>query len=486
MSMKSRVAMVMAAAFGLASCVQTATTTSPPSATASPQPSSSPTPVDASTAAWIAARQAAFTKWRTEHPGTDAQVSAVLSRTAALTAADASVPKYGDLVVRSKALRPDQAAWAMKLFNSAFTLWQQGDFSTAEFGLREGLEIFPANGAAHYYLGDILSRKNDRVGAAAEMDIAATLTPGTVEGLKARTALKTLPDPAVNAPPKIVKATDSPLELWDCAECSRMVVIPAGRFTMGSPDTEKDRFSNEGPRHVVTIDRPFALGRTAVTRGEFAVFVRETGYKTAGCSVIKNGSWTDDSSRSWRDPAFTQTDDHPAVCVSFDDAQAYVAWLNRKIGRPLYRLPSEAEMEYAARAGTTTARYWAEDETRQCEYANGADVSAKEAFPENTSMAKCRDGYAYTSPVGSFRPNPFGLYDMNGNATNWTGDCWNDYYNGAPANGTMITSGECGKRVTRGGSWMSLAKGLRSAYRGWSQSDTRHANDGFRLARILP
>ena len=267
-----------------------------------------------------------------------------------------------------------------------------------------------------------------------------------------------------------IETSAAPLELWDCPECPKMVAIPAGRFTMGSPDTETD----ESPRGIVTIARPFALSRTHVTRGEFAMFLRETGYKAAGCPV-----WDDNKRgpalQGWTYPDFGRNDDYPAMCVSFDDAQAYVAWLNGKAGRPVYRLPSEAEWEYAARAGTTVAL--------QCEYADPAnDLSARPATP-STEHAGCRDVHVNASPVGSFRPNPFGLYDMLGNAWDWTGDC---YRGDAHLNGTSGAPGDCKWRVRRGCVWSCDAGSMRSVYRGRDEPGIRFWNLGFRLARALP
>ncbi|MEE8502787.1 MAG: SUMF1/EgtB/PvdO family nonheme iron enzyme, partial [Kiloniellales bacterium] len=143
----------------------------------------------------------------------------------------------------------------------------------------------------------------------------------------------------------------------DCDTCPEMVVIPAGSFTMGSPASEKGRYNKEGPQHRVSIPRSFALGKYEVTKAEFAAFVHETGRDAQGCLIRDDGKWKDDDSKSWRNPGYTQSDSHPVVCVNWDDAKAYARWLSRKTGKE-YRLPSESEWEYAARASTTTARYW--------------------------------------------------------------------------------------------------------------------------------
>jgi sulfatase modifying factor 1 len=172
----------------------------------------------------------------------------------------------------------------------------------------------------------------------------------------------------------------------DCLDCPKMVVVPTGTFLMGSLEAETVREQvpykiavSERPQHQVSISKSFALGQFPVTRGEFAAFVRETGHDPSGCFVEKNGKVVVDGKGSWRNPGFDQTDRHPVVCVSHDDARRYVEWLRRKTGKS-YRLPTEAEWEYAARAGTTTARYWGDDRSAACKYANVADLTGAEAL----------------------------------------------------------------------------------------------------------
>ena len=269
----------------------------------------------------------------------------------------------------------------------------------------------------------------------------------------------------------------------DCAECPEMVVIPAGEFVMGSPEGEEGRDSDEGPQHTVRIGRPFALGKFEVTRGEFGAFVRESGHQASGCRVYTGSAWENDASKGWRDPGYEQTERDPVACVSWDDAVAYLAWLSRKAGAA-YRLASESEWEYAARAETTTARFWGEDADRGCGYANAADLSAKREYSDWT-VANCDDGYAQTAPVGSFAANAFGVYDMLGNVWEWTEDCWNGSYAGAPADGSAWRSGDCGPRVLRGGSWDSKPRSVRAAYRFRYGAEFRDFNLGFRVARTL-
>ena len=256
----------------------------------------------------------------------------------------------------------------------------------------------------------------------------------------------------------------------DCEECPLMVAVPSGNFLMGSPASEEGRWAAaEGPQHRVTIAEPFAVGMYEVTRGEFGQFVDATG------SLIENGCYGDDE--NWRAPGFEQTDSEPVVCVNWNDAQRYVGWLSERTGQE-YRLLSEAEWEYAARGGTETARYWGEDEAGQCRHANGADATFEWGID-------CSDGYHRTAPVGSFYPNAYWLYDVLGNVSEWTADCWNYSYEGAPVDGSAWEQGECGRRVARGGSWILDSDELRSASRTTYYTGTRNGDLGFRVARTL-
>ncbi len=271
----------------------------------------------------------------------------------------------------------------------------------------------------------------------------------------------------------------------DCDVCPEMVVVPAGSFLMGSPPGEIRIFVNkEGPVHQVTIGRDFAVGRYEVTKAEYAAFVSATGYPAESkCFTHEDGKPTWRAGRSWRDPGFPQSDRDPAVCISWDDANAYTEWLSGKTGKR-YRLLSEAEWEYAARAGTTTTRYWGEDIAAQCAYANAADLTAKIEFPEwESKVVNCHDGHTYTAPVGSYNANGFGLYDMLGNVWEWTTDCWNKTYAGAPSDGAARTRGDCNVRPLRGGSWDYGPWVVRSATRMGNIASGRHYSNGFRVAR---
>ena len=262
-----------------------------------------------------------------------------------------------------------------------------------------------------------------------------------------------------------------------------MVVVPAGSYRMGSPSSEQGRWEDEGPVHEVTIAVPFAIGRHEVTVAEFGRFVDGTGY-SAGSSCLAYGDEEEERGRSWRNPGYDQSGRHPVTCVSWRDAQAYVAWLSRETGEE-YRLPSESEWEYAARAGTSTARPWGEGQSGQCRHANGWDASAQERYSEWEWVAPCRDGHVHTAPAGSFAANGWGLHDMLGNVSEWTEDCWNGSYAGAPRDGSAWRSGECSKRVLRGGSWYYGPSDLRAADRLRVTTGIRYGNDGFRVARTL-
>jgi formylglycine-generating enzyme required for sulfatase activity len=284
----------------------------------------------------------------------------------------------------------------------------------------------------------------------------------------------------------------------DCPDCPRLVVIPSGEFTMGSPAAESGRGVDEGPQHPVSIAQPFALGRSEVTVAEFRRFVQDTGYQTEaerdsraqGCAGF---IYADPAARgpspqpftSWRSPglAQAQADPHPVLCVSWNDARAYAQWLSKKTGKR-YRLPSEAEWEYAARAGNGAARFWGEDPVQACRYANVADLSRFQTWSFGQKH-ECTDGHYFTSPAGGYAPNRFGLYDMIGNVWEWTEDCWNASYAGAPADGSAWLAGDCTQRVLRGGSWSTVPRYARSATRYKNPADFRDNLTGFRVARTL-
>jgi formylglycine-generating enzyme len=271
----------------------------------------------------------------------------------------------------------------------------------------------------------------------------------------------------------------------DCPNCPEMVVIPSGSFDMGSPSTETGRGDDEGPVHRVNVTT-FALGMTEITRGQFATFVKETIYISGDkCWTLEKGDF-EERNGNWSIPGYPQDDKHPVACINWNDAQAYAEWLSRKT-RKKYRLPTEAEWEYAARGNTITARYWGDNPNDASAYANSADNTAQAQIQGATSWSvhDCTDGFAYTAPVGSFKANAFGLKDMLGNVWEWTRDSYHDSYNDAPTDGSAW-QGDNKKRELRGGSWNNSPWDVRAAIRYKSDPGLRFSSFGFRLARSLP
>ncbi len=267
-----------------------------------------------------------------------------------------------------------------------------------------------------------------------------------------------------------------------CVSCPAWVDVPAGEFLMGSDDDEPGREEDEGPVHEVSIARPYRVAVHEITVAQFADFVSESGYELpAGCLYIDTeaGQWIFDEQFSWRDPGFEQADDHPVTCVNWDDARAYADWLGERSGLPV-RLPSEAEWEYAVRAGTTTSRFWGDDEADGCEFSNAVDEGVKAHFP-SWKFAPCVDGFHYTNPVGHFTSNPWGIHDMPGNLWEWTLDCWNDSHVGAPGDGSARETGACERRVIRGGAWDDEHEDLRSANRLAVPAERRYNTIGIRV-----
>jgi formylglycine-generating enzyme required for sulfatase activity len=270
------------------------------------------------------------------------------------------------------------------------------------------------------------------------------------------------------------KSPPAPPAKPSCAYCPEMVKLPAGSFTMGSNEGEGD----EKPVHKVSVEA-FSISKYEVTREQFAAFVEDSGYQAAGDCYAWNGTkWGLQADKNWRDPGFSQSGNHPVACVSFEDAHAYIRWLNGKTGGA-YRLPKEAEWEYAARAGTETARYWGDAADAACRYANVADQAGKRTFNWMT-IHNCDDGYVYTAPVGSFSPNRFGLHDMLGNVWEWTCSAYTDRYDGSEK---ACVNDAGARRVSRGGSWGSRPADVRSAARGGGGPPDRGDILGFRLAQ---
>jgi formylglycine-generating enzyme required for sulfatase activity len=238
----------------------------------------------------------------------------------------------------------------------------------------------------------------------------------------------------------------------ECSNCPEMVVVPAGSFRMGSPASEPGRGADEGPQHTVTFARQFAVGQFELTFDEWDACVAD-----GGCNGYKP------SDQGWGRGR------RPVINVSWNDAKVYIAWLSNKTGKT-YRLLTETEYEYAARAGTQTA------------YPLGNSIGRNNA---NCNGCGSQWDFKQTAPVGSFAANGFGLYDMVGNVWQWTEDCYHESYSGAPADGSAWTSGDCSRRVVRGGSWGISWGVLRSAFRFRFTSGDQGSSLGFRVGRTL-
>ena len=256
-----------------------------------------------------------------------------------------------------------------------------------------------------------------------------------------------------------------------------MVVLPTGRFTLGSPPEERWRTPHEGPETDIRILAPFAISVREVTVAEYAQFIADSGYRPQrGCTVWEfEAIWRPNA--DWQSPGFPQDSTHPVTCVSWRDAWAYTAWLSARTNK-LYRLPSEAEWSYAVRAGVDLPQAWGADPADQCRHANGADRVTP--WPR---LAPCTDGYVQTSPVGRFAANAFGLHDTLGNVDEWTLDCWSPSHVGASTDSRARNDGDCTRRVYRGGNWRSGPDTLRFAARSKAKSDTRMNLLGFRVVR---
>ena len=295
-----------------------------------------------------------------------------------------------------------------------------------------------------------------------------------IAALKRKTAAQAATAPALasdlSAPPMIWRTSAKPILLWDGADLE-MVVVPAGEYTMGSAMNEPDRLPFEAPLRRVALATPSPSARTPITVGEYARFVADTGYDAG------NSCWTHEKDgdkvrpgRSWARLGFEETGDTPAVCINWNDVQAYVAWLSKKTGHA-YRLLSDTEYEYANRAGTTTLYWW------------GDDIGSNHANCDGCGSALAN---IHPAQAGSFAPNPFGLYDTTGNGWEWLADCAADAGAATPADGSPNPAGNCNKHMMRAGSWNNKPRFLHPALHvGLDLSAPRYDVSGFRVARTL-
>ncbi len=321
--------------------------------------------------------------------------------------------------------------------------------------------------------------------------LAASLTLGFGSALHARPAGKVKPQ---------IGST-----FRDCrAGCPAMVIVPAGSALLGSTNDETTRegvvgdkwINRDKPQYTVAIARPFAMGKFEITVGEYRRFVAATHRPDGSNCWIYNPAATtkyhfeETQGIVWHDLSvlgYKQRDNDPVACVSWDDVTAYAHWLSAKTGKH-YRLPSEGEWEYAARGGSTTARFWGDDRQSACLYANIGDLTAAKRFgwrddPQYHFM--CTDGYAMYAPVGSFKPNAFGLYDVQGNVYEWVQDCFSETNAGAPTDGGARSTGDCTQRSLRGGGFGYYPHYERTSFRIGTKPDYHSFLLGFRLARDL-
>jgi formylglycine-generating enzyme required for sulfatase activity len=292
-------------------------------------------------------------------------------------------------------------------------------------------------------------------------------------------------------PPRPFRVDEPPTPIANTLGMT-LAPIREGEFLMGSSDDDKDADDDEKPRHPVRITRPFYLATTEVTVGQFHRFVEATGYRTEAERNGKGGrGWNEakatfelDPKYTWRDPGFTQTDEHPVTNVSWNDAVAFCEWLSTR-EETTYRLPTEAEWEYACRAGTTTPYSSGADPETLAAVGNVADGTARVKFPNWATIAS-RDGYVFTAPVGRFRANAWGLHDMHGNIWEWCRDGYDDRYYQQSPDGDPTGPSQASSRVYRGGSWGDDPRYARSARRVGVKPDYRYYDLGFRVARVQP
>jgi len=301
--------------------------------------------------------------------------------------------------------------------------------------------------------------------------------------------------------PPLITAPQPPCQ-FNPNQAPEMVLLQGGYFQMGSEQDDEHADEDEMPQHWVAV-QPFALSRCEITVAQFRQFVQETGYKTTAekpekASALAIGNNENDAGQAkgcfsfggansnthWRNPGFAQDDSHPVTCVSWWDAKAFIQWLNARTGQE-YRLPSEAEWEYAARANYSGVFSFGDtlDSPENCQFMNV------------DSDGVCSDGFDYTAPVASFQPNGFGLYDMHGNLWEWAADCWHDDYNNAPVDGSArllvsqsngdVNGDGCERYSVRGGSWNYIPRNARSAFRYWRNRNGTSFYVGFRVARTL-
>ncbi|KGI77558.1 formylglycine-generating enzyme family protein [Oleiagrimonas soli] len=394
-----------------------------------------------------------------------------------------------------------------KLLDQALGAVAQDDFDGADAALAQAAKIDPNSTALQDTRGRIEGIRRQR--AETRLQQAGTALDGGDLALAQKLrdqALAISPDvPGVNAFDQRlhnarVYANYRPGQNFSDAyvdisgNAPTMVVIPTGSFMMGSADSESGHQASESPLHKVDIEHGLAVSRTEISVAQFREFVRESGYvpdsvRLHGSNIYdgRRGTMRDDSDATWEDDYAGRPSrpDHPVVNVSWRDAEAYAAWLSKHTGKN-YRLLSEAEYEYVMRAGTTTPYWWGSGSPkREVENLPGSRDRSPLRRSWTHAFKGYRDGYWGDAPVGHFAPNPFGLYDIDGNVSEWVQDCWHDNYTRAPRDGSAWVNPGCGLRMIRGASWGSSPEQSRSAFRIAAEPDTRSGRVGFRVARDL-
>lgn len=285
-------------------------------------------------------------------------------------------------------------------------------------------------------------------------------------------------------------AAENPKTFQDCETCPQMVIVPSVTAMLGSEPYEANRKKGDSPQREVTLAYTLAVGKTEVSRAQYRKFMDETGHE-----MLQNGCNTWGSNRilgyvkahNWDSPGFPQNEKHPVVCVSHSDATAYVTWLAAKTGKP-YRLLSSTEWEYAARAGTRGPWFWGPRVSDACEYANIGDDNFRRAHTY-APVFNCDDGYEHTAPVGSYKPNLWGLHDMIGNAWEWTDDCMHlENPNKLPLDGSAWLEedgGVCERRLPRGGGWVSGTDWARAGARAFDFAVYHSQLLGFRVGMTV-
>ena len=325
----------------------------------------------------------------------------------------------------------------------------------------------PGNAPARYWLGEAYLAQGQKNKARAAFAASLKADPNHQFAVDARIRLADPSRDAVAEPPQVFPKAGT--EVRDCPKCPAMVVVPAGSFVMGYPPGDSGRLHQEGPVRTVKFSKPFAVGKFEVTFDEWEA-----------CSAEKQCPKIDDKGRG--------RGRRPAIYVSWDQAVGYTRWLSKKTGRK-YRLLTEAEWEYAARAGEESRyRFWGIAPDRLCAFANVYDKTARKQDDTGDESLPCDDHYAQAAPAGSFKPNAFGLYDMLGNVSEWTEDCLPTglQWRGAPLDGAANLKGDCSQRAYRGGSWFENEKYYMRSPDRYKFVGARDSDLGFRVARTLP